>query len=219
MKSKLHSPIAIFIYNRPRHIERLLNSLAQCYGIEDSDLYIFADGPKEGQDKANIIESRDIAANFDKANSIELITVDKNQGLANSIIQGVTRLVNDYGRVIVLEDDLILAPGFLRFMNQALDRYQDESQVMQISGHMFPVKVKTKEDSFFMPFTTSWGWATWKRAWDLFDVYAIGWQKLLKDGKLRKSFNLDNSYDYTRMLLQQMEGNIDSWAIRWYWLI
>lgn len=211
------SPIALFVYNRPEHTKRLLESLNRCDEIRQSEVYVFADGPKPGQELSQIMAVRHIIKNFVQCRKLHLIEADKNKGLADSIISGVTSLVNEYGRVIVLEDDLVLASGFLKYMNQALDYYQDEEKVMQISGHMFPIKIEIKEDAFFLPLTTSWGWATWRRAWDSFDPNADGYEVLQTDAGLRRRFNIGNSYDYSGMLLRQMEGQIDSWAIRWYW--
>ena len=139
-----------------------------------------------------------------------------NLGLANSVIKGVTEVVNKYGRGIVLADDLLTAPGFLRYMNDALDRYENEEKVMQISGHMFDVDIEAETDAVFLPFTTSWGWATWKRAWSKFDPSAAGYDLLREDKSLRHKFDLDGTYDYFAMLERQLKGKVNSWAIRWY---
>ena len=105
-------------------------------------------------------------------------------------------------------------------MNIALEKYQDEPSIMQVSGYMFPVPdFLGKNEAMFLPFISSWGWATWKKSWQYFDAKAIGWEMLERDLPLRSEFNLDDSYDYFTMLKQQMNGRIDSWAIRWYWSI
>ena len=135
-------------------------------------------------------------------------------------MSGVTNLCNKYQRVIVVEDDLVVAPQFLRFLNAGLEKYQNETSVMQVSGHMFSVpEFAHRNKAVFLPFTTSWGWATWKRAWDYFDAEASGWEVLQTDKQMQKSFNLDGYFDYFNMLKQQMSGKIDSWAIRWYWSV
>ena len=134
----------------------------------------------------------------------------------DSIIKGITDIVKKYKKIIVLEDDLVIAPCFLKFMNEALEYYISENKVMQISGNMFDVVVESKEDAIFLPFTTSWGWATWERSWKHFDPIMSKYNKLKKDKALRYKFNLEGAYDYFNMLESQIKGNIDSWAIRWY---
>jgi hypothetical protein len=144
----------------------------------------------------------------------------RNLGLAQSITKGVGELVAIHGRVIVVEDDLELAPGFLKFMNAALDRYENAENVFQISGHMFDVpEFVGRNDAIFLPLTTTWGWATWARSWQAYDPTASGWKRLLVDRALRRRFNLNESYDYVRLMKLQALGRSDSWGIRWYWSV
>lgn len=214
-----YSPIALFVYKRPEHTRRVLESLMQCPEFNDSPLYIFCDGAKKEEDFDKVIQAREVVRSMVGAKA-EIIESPTNRGLANSIIFGVTRLCNKYSRVIVLEDDLVVAPQFLNFLNAALDKYQDESTVMQVSGYMFPVpEFIDKNEAVFLPFITSWGWGTWKRAWDCFDAQAFGWEVLETDKQMRLRFNLDGSFNYFNMLKMQMTGEIDSWAIRWYWSV
>jgi hypothetical protein len=128
----------------------------------------------------------------------------------------VTQVCEKYGKVIVLEDDLILSPYFLEYMNAALYRYENNDQVMQISGHMFPVDLGKVTDSIFLPFITSWGWATWQRAWRLFDADASKYADLKNNRDMIHRFNIYGSYPYFEMLNAQMVGGVDSWAILWY---
>jgi GR25 family glycosyltransferase involved in LPS biosynthesis len=137
-------------------------------------------------------------------------------GLANSIVTGITKLCQSFGRVIVLEDDLLLSSNFLRYMNAALEKYKHVEQVMQISGYMFPVKLNFSTDAIFLPFITSWGWATWQRAWKHFDPQMSEYSRLKTDRALRYKFDLNSSYPYFKMLEAQIKGKVDSWAIRWY---
>jgi hypothetical protein len=136
-------------------------------------------------------------------------------GLLGAITAGVSEVIDKYGRAIVLEDDLVTAPGFLSYMNQALDLYADEPTVMQVSGYQFPVSLETK-DAFFLPLPTSWGWATWDRAWRHFDKNMAGADNVLHDLDLRKRFDLDSAYPYSALLEAQLQGRTDSWAVRWY---
>jgi Glycosyl transferase family 2 len=210
------APIALFVYNRPAHTRQTVEALKKNALAKDSDLIIFSDAAKSESQAETVREVRQYIHQIDGFKSVTVVERDKNWGLANSIIDGVTSVVNERGRIIVLEDDLVVTPHFLDFMNRALDKYEAEQQVIQVSGYMFPVKLKIKEDALFLPLTTSWGWATWKRAWQLFDPDAKGYAQVKADLALRKRFNLDGSYDYFSMLEDQLAGRVDSWAIRWY---
>lgn len=217
------APIALFVYARPRHTRQVLESLRDNELAAQSMLYIFADGPRNGVSREtldNITAVREVIRAEQWCGTVHIVEAEENRGLAQSIISGVTRLVNEFGRVIVLEDDLLLHPDFLNFMNRALDKYADAEQVFAVTGYQFPFQFPgSVPDAFFFNDIASWTWATWKRAWDQFDPESKGWQQLQKDTDLRKRFNFDNTMDYATMLEQQMTGAIDSWAIRWYWTV
>jgi hypothetical protein len=213
------APIGLFIYKRSEHARRAIVSLQACDGVKSSPIHVFADGPKSEAEVPAVQATRAVARQL-LGGSATFIEPEWNRGLANSIIAGTTELCDRYGTAIVVEDDLILAPPFLRFLNEGLERYRQEPRVMQISGHMFDVPAFThRREALLLPLTTSWGWATWKRAWALFDPLATGWRDRLSDTAAVKRFNLDGSYDYSRMLKRQMNGEIDSWAIRWWYTV
>lgn len=212
----IKAPIALFVYKRPQHTEKALEALSRCEGADESELFIFCDGPKRPEDMKAVGEVRILIKSRKWCGKVNIIERDKNWGLANSIISGVTELCEEYGRVIVLEDDLIVSRYFLEYMNRALDLYENNEQVMQISGHMYPVDLKVDTDALFLPFTTSWGWGTWQRAWMHFDKDMKGFNLLREDATSKKRFNLDDSYPYFEMCIAQFDGKIDSWAIRWY---
>jgi hypothetical protein len=215
----IYSPIALFIYNRPQHTRLALEALRQCSEFYDSSLYVFCDGPRCSEDEINVQLARNVAKEIVGSNA-EFLESKVNLGLANSIISGVTQLCAAYGCVIVIEDDLLVSPRFLNYMNIALERYKDEDRIMQISGYMFPIsEFAGRHEAFFLPLTTSWGWATWRRAWELFDSQASGWESMKADRELRSSFSLGGAFDYYKMLRMQIDGQIDSWAIRWYWSV
>lgn len=212
----IKAPIALFVYKRPHHTEKTLESLSRCEGADESELFIFCDGPKRPEDMKAVEEVRGLVKSRKWRGKVNVIERDENWGLANSIISGVTELCERYGRVIVLEDDLIVSRYFLEYMNNALDLYENSEQVMQVSGHMYPVNTKTETDAVLLPWATSWGWGTWNRAWNHFDKDMKGYTKLKDDATLRHKFDLDGSYPYYKMLGMQRNGKIDSWAIRWY---
>ena len=213
-KIRQWAPIALFIYKRPEHARRTITSLKACLGFEESPLYVFAEGPKTEADIPAVQATRAAARELLGPGAV-YVEQDHNRGLANSIIAGTTELCERHGRVVVVEDDLTLGPSFLRFLNEGLERYEDEPRVMQVAGHMFDVpSLADKQEALFLPMTSSWGWATWKRAWDQFDRSASGWRERLV-GAEAKRFDLGGRYDYSGMLGRQMNGDIDSWAIRW----
>lgn len=209
------SPVALFVFNRPHHAERTLESLNANPELAASPLYVFCDGPRRLDEQEKVDATREVVRRFVPPGTT-IIERETNWGLARSIQSGVSHLCERYGRAIVVEDDLVLAPTFLRYMNDALNRYQNDECVMQVSGHMFPVAVPSAEEAFFMPFTTSWGWATWDRAWRKYDPEARRYPNVRDDRKVRRAFDLDGAYPYFRMLERQQRGEVDSWAIRWY---
>jgi hypothetical protein len=213
------APIGLFIHRRPEHTRRTILGLLACDGVESSSIYVFADGAKtEGEIPA--VEATRAVARELLGDGAVFVEQEANRGLAASIITGATDLCRRHGSLIAVEDDLIVAPSFLSFLNEGLQRYRDEQRVMQISGHMFDVpSLKDQREAIFLPMTTSWGWATWERAWTLFDPSASGWRERLHDEAELRRFNLDGRYDYARMLTRQMAGEIDSWAIRWYYTV
>ena len=213
------APLALFAFRRVGPLARTLASLKACPEFEHSPVYVFSDAARTASQEREVDEVRALIQGQLTPN-MRLICAPNNRGLAESIIKGVTELCETYGRVIVIEDDLLVSPSILTWFNQALDRFADCEKVMQVSGHMFHVPALAKRrEGLFLPFTTSWGWATWKRAWDAFDPQAQGWEELRRDRALRKRFNLDGHYNYARMLARQMRGELDSWAIRWYWSV
>ena len=182
-------------------------------------MIIYCDGPREPGDHALVTETRNVARET-LGPRAEYHHSDSNLGLARSVIGGVTDVVARFGRVIVIEDDLDVAPNFLRFLNAALNRYQFNDNVYQVSGYSVDApEIVARSRAIFLPFTVSWGWATWSRAWERFDPQARGAESLKRDRVLRQRFNLDGIVDYSSMLEKQCNGLIDSWAIRWYWSV
>jgi len=181
-----------------------------------TDLHMFSDGPRDERDAGSVAEVRRLCRSVEGFASTRLVERDSNWGLSKSVIAGVSEVCGKYGRIIVLEDDLVVSPHFLAYMNEALDRYAKAESVMQISGYMFPVAWEGADDAVFLPMTTSWGWATWQRAWAHFDPAMGGYTRLGKDRQLRRAFDLDGAYPYFRMLKAQRKGQVDSWAIRWW---
>lgn len=213
------APIVVFAYRRPDHLRNMLTSLMRCEGFEQSSVIVYCDGPRDIKETDSVMATRELARSM-LGEYAEYHFSEVNLGLSRSVITGVSEVLERFGCAIVVEDDLELSPVFLTFMNQALGRYNDDESVFQVSGYMFDIpELKGTLSALFLPFTVSWGWATWKRAWDKFDPWATGWEALRADKGLRQRFNLDGTYDYATMLLRQMAGMRDSWAVRWYWSV
>lgn len=208
------APILLFVYNRPQHVKRALGSLLQNREAAASDLYVFSDAARSAEDAAAVEMVREEIADIQGFRSVSVVGRNENFGLARSIIEGVTSIVNRYGRVIVLEDDLVVSPYFLRFMNDALEVYKDEPRVGHIQACDF-IQSAALPDTFLIKWTGSWGWATWQRAWELFNPNGQELLDQLCERRLTKQFDFNGKYGFTRMLRQQIEGKNNSWAIRW----
>lgn len=212
------APIALFVYARPEHTRATLESLAANPLAQDSELIVFADGPKDGasdETLANIQLTRNLVTERKWCGKVTLVISETNKGLAGSIISGVTKVVNEYGRIIVLEDDLHVAPGFLRYMNEALEMYKNDEQVMHIAGYMYPVKQELP-DTFFYRTMYCWGWATWARAWQHFDGDATNLYQQLEKRGFPEDFNEHPSNKLYDSLRANMEGRISTWAVKWF---
>ena len=211
------APIALFAYNRLDHLRQTVASLADNDLASRSDLRIYSDAPKSAAHEAGVLAVRNYLKTVTGFGSVTIVEQSTNKGLAASVIDGVTELCREADRVIVLEDDLVLAPAFLEFMNGALERYRDADKVMQVSGYMFPVRHPERlPEIFFTRLPTSWGWGTWDRAWCAFDPDARSLLARIEGEGRGPDFDIDGSYGYLHMLRMQSAGQVDSWAVRWY---
>lgn len=216
------APIALFVYNRPDHTRRTLEALSRNRLAAGSQLHVFADGPKPGAtsvDRERIAETRAVVCSHPWTRDITLHESAENQGLAASIVSGINRVLGDHDRVIVLEDDIITSPGFLEFLNRALDLYANEPKVMHVSGYQYPLGIAAR-GTVFLRVLSCWGWATWARAWRHYrpDIESH-FDRLDTPARVRK-FNIEGHADFYRQLLDNRAGRIRSWAVRWYasWL-
>jgi SAM-dependent methyltransferase len=215
------APIILFVYNRPLHTEQTLVALEKNEFAQDSILYIYSDGVKDNvndEENNKIQEVRTLIKKNWKFKKIHIVERDKNWGLAENVIDGITKMFGEYNKIIVLEDDIITSPNFISYMNNSLYRYEDEVVVKQISAFAFDLDIKKSDSAYFMPLVTTWGWATWKRVWDETNFNPQDYLELKTNDILRERFNIDGTYDYSSMLISQMESeNISSWGIRFWW--
>lgn len=210
------APICLFVYNRLEHTKKTVESLGKNDLAEKSELFIFSDGPKDNDtDREKINSIREYLGTIDGFKDVKIIERNENHGLAKSIIMGVTEIVNQFGKVIVLEDDLITSPYFLKYMNEALTFYENEKKVISIHGYNYPVD-KVLPETFFLRGADCWGWATWKRDWDLFESDGKRLLAELESRNLMRQFDLDGAYNFSGMLRRQIAGLNNSWAVRWH---
>lgn len=208
------APIALFVYNRPEHTRRTIASLSKNEGASDSILYIFSDAAKTNADEALVQRVRSLIKEITGFKKVVIKLQSKNLGLAQSIISGVSSLCEEYGRVIVLEDDLETSRYFLRFMNDALDFYDKIPEVMHVSGFRYPAKPFESEETFFLHVPLCWGWATWGRAWESYRKDLALMSQF--DRKAIRRFNFGNSYPFWLQLELNQSRKINTWFIFWY---
>jgi len=210
------SPIALFTYKRLDTLKKTVAALKNNTLALKSDLIIFSDGAKTEYDKPVVESVRNYLRTINGFKSVTINESPVNKGLATSIITGVSEVIAKYKKVIVLEDDLVTSANFLEFMNESLSNYNNEKKVFSISGFSFDLNLKLNEDVYFLNRGWSWGWATWIDRWELLDWEVKDFNQFAKNKNRRKQFSEGGS-DLNSMLNKQMNGHLDSWAIRWFY--
>ncbi len=208
------SPIALFVYHRQDMTRQTVDALKMNQYAAQSDLIVFCDGPKSKENVLAVSQVRAYVHSITGFRSVAIVESPSNKGLARSIIEGTAAVLKDHETVIVLEDDMVTSPFFLKFMNEALDMYRDDSRVISIHGYVYPLKQRLPQ-SFFLRGADCWGWATWRRGWALFEPDGVRLLKELESRQLTRDFDYNDSYPFTQMLRDQIMGVNDSWAIRW----
>lgn len=213
----MNAPIVVFAYNREEHLKRCLKALEVSASKHNSDLFIFVDGPKKKDEAGKVNAVRQFALSYKSSafNSVSVCCSEENKGLAQSIITGITEVIHKYGEVIVVEDDLVVTPGFIDFMNQALSCFKEDNRIWSVGGWipdgMYGISVT---DAFLSLRAECWGWATWEDRWNLIDWSICDYKKKFRYSFLkRKSFNKAGN-DMAEMLDAYYEKKINSWAIR-----
>ena len=212
-------PVVMFVYARPEHTQRTIEALSQNYLAKETDLYIYADAPKNDQVRSKVEKVREIVDSVSSQNrfkSVHVIKALKNKGLARSVIDGVTEVLIRQKKVIVLEDDLLTSRDFLLYMNTYLDFYEHDKDIWSISGYTFNLKIPKgySYETYLSYRGCSWGWATWLDRWEMIDWDVTDYPNFKSSTHLRRQFNRGGN-DLSVVLDMQMSGEIDSWAIRW----
>ena len=209
------APIILLVYNRLSHTQRVVAALKENLLSEDSELYIYADAAKDAAATETVNLLRSYLPTITGFKNVHIRLRENNLGVDENTIQAVTEVINIHGKAIVLEDDLVTSPWFLKYMNDGLEFYEHQDQVASIHGYVYPVQQELKE-VFFLKGADCWGWATWKRAWDLFEPDGAKLLKKIIAQDLQPEFDFDNTYPYFQALKEQAIGNTSHWDIRWY---
>jgi hypothetical protein len=209
------APLVLFVYRRAEHTSRTLASLAANPEAKDSDLYVFADGAKGEADRAGVEATRALFRRDWGFKSLRVVSRERNWGLARNVVDGVSAVLAERGRAIILEDDIEVSPAFLEYLNRGLELYAEDPRVASIHGYVYPHTEKLPE-TFFLRGADCWGWATWERAWRLYEADAGLLESRLRSCPWENEFDFDRSYPYRRMLREAGRGRVDSWAVRWY---
>jgi hypothetical protein len=208
------APVVLFVFKRVESAKRLVESLLENAEAGCTDLFIFSDGPRNESEASIVSKVRDYIHSIKGFKSVDITCAPVNKGLANSVINGVTRVLKSYDKVIVVEDDLLVSSNFLPFMNQALDYYKNNERILSIAGYTDPIKSRTGDDIYFTQRACSEGWATWSDKWLTIDWNVQDFESFKKSRIEQRRFNRMGS-DMTGLLCKQMKGKVDSWAIRY----
>lgn len=211
----MYAPVVVFAFNRLDSLRNTITSLLTNTEAKETHLFVFVDGPRKGKEgeQEKVAKVQEFVKSISGFKEIDYLFHESNKGLGSSIIYGVSQVLNQYDKAIVLEDDLIVSANFLSFMNQGLDKYRHESQVFSICGYSNKVCVPAgyRSDAYFCPRSSSWGWATWKDRWESVDWELKSWEDYKK---YRRKFNRWGGSDCWSMLEGWHDGKNKSWAIR-----
>ena len=210
-----YAPIVMFVYNRPGHVKQVIDNLKKCDLAIDSDLYIYSDAAKTDSQIEKVNEVRKLCEQIKGFNSVTLIKQNNNLGLAKNIIEGVTSIINQYGKIIVLEDDLLVSQQFLLYMNKCLDNYTDDKTIWHISAWNYPIEASGLPEVFPIRVMNCWGWATWKDRWQHFEKNP---EKLMYqfNKKMIYDFDMNDSGSFWSQVVANHQNKINTWAIFWY---
>ncbi len=209
------APIVLFVYNRPIHTKQTIEALKKNYLAEESELFIYSDAAKNKDAQKKVYEVREYIKTIQGFKKVTVIEREENWGLADSIIDGVTKVINQYGKIIVLEDDLISSPYFLKFMNEALEYFKNKEKIWHISGWNYPIDTDKLDNIFLWRLMNCWGWATWADKWKYYEKDV---NKVINkfDKNDIKRFNIDGTENFWQQILLNKENKINTWAIFWY---
>ena len=210
----MNCPVALFAYKRPKHLRKVVDSLRANLEAPYTELFIFCDAAARQRDLKEVAEVREYARSVEGFKSVTVIERDKNYGLSRSITEGVSWLCQEFGRAAIIEDDVLVSPHFLYWVNTALDKYEKNERVLSVGCFVYPTETKLPE-TFFISKPDCWGWAVWARSWKNYQSDGLSLLRALHERNLEYRFDFDGAYPFTEMLRDQTKGKNDSWAVRW----
>lgn len=211
------SPICLFVYKRVETTRLMLESLLACPECKESEIYIFMDEARNDEEAGDVEKVRALFDNLQGFKQVHPYPARMNKGMANSIIDGVSKVLETHEDVIVLEDDLVVSPDFLTFMNAALSTYRDRKDIWSISGYTPQLEELNNVDKnavFLVPRAQCWGWASWRDRWEKVDWDVSDFDRLARRKELREAFDRGGN-DLFRTLEMERRERIESWAVRW----
>ena len=211
----MNTAILLFVYNRPIHTEKVVDSLLSNSSSGDYDLLIFSDGAKDGSQNNHVFKVRDYISTITGFKTIRIFESEQNLGLSKSILGGIQCAFESYDSVIIIEDDILVSPYFLNFISSGLALYESNEDVISIHGYTYPTN-HTLPETFFMRGADCWGWATWKKDWSLFNPDGLSLLKKLIENRQVHQFDHNGTSNHSKILREQVSGKQDSWAIRWH---
>ena len=219
MDAGRRSPIALFAYNRPRHLSACIESLRKSAEAAQTVLYCFLDGPRTEEEVPRVRQVAEVAHSIEGFRDVRIARRSFNRGLSGSIIEGVSQVLAENESVIVVEDDLVVSGGFLRYMNQAIELYRAFPPVFSISAYNYPARLfrlpaDYPYDAFFVPRHMCWGWGTWRDRWERADWQVRDYDSVSSNESWKRAFR-EAGVDLPGMLEANVRGELDSWAIRW----
>ena len=219
MKTKNYAPIILFVYRRLDTLKQVIKNLKKNKLSKLSDIYIFSDGYKNLNDKKNVLAVRTYLKNIQGFKNKKIILRNKNLGLAKNIISGTSKILSLKGKGIIIEDDIIVSPNFLTYMNLCLEKFKEEKKIWHINAWNYNIKLKScKYDVFYWKGMHCWGWATWYNKWKFYKKDPKKLIRTFSDKDIKK-FNYDGYFDFWRQVIRNYKSKIDSWAIFWYAII
>lgn len=210
------APVALFAFRRPEHLQQVIMSLKQDRLAVETELTVFVDGPRDERDIDAVLRTRDVAKCIDGFRSVRVVAAEANRGLASSLVGGISAMLEVHDRVIIIEDDIVVSPWFLTYMNDHLELYKDDKAVASIHAYVYPHATGQLGDTFFIRGADCWGWGTWRRAWAAFESDGEYLLRELRRRGLNDVFNFEGTAPYEEMLIDQIARRNDSWAVRWY---
>jgi hypothetical protein len=209
--------LCVVAYRRSEKLRQVLRQVAY-YKKPEESVMIFCDGARGTGDADDVAQTQEVARQFDKINEARVVASPVNLGLARNVTGAVTSGLSELDACIVLEDDLVMAPGYLDFMRWALQNARDEQEIMHVSGYSLPGVQEASGRTYTLPIISSWGWGTWRDRWkqnlSLADAKPH-WEKIEAEGRVNE-FDFHCRSKFSTMIRDRFIGKNNSWAILWY---